>query len=65
MPDTLMIYVKAQGTKSMNLIINIDGTYLNLNETLGQSGIENETEISFFNASAFEQYKINPTTSKW
>ena len=54
--DTLKIYTKAHGTKSMNLVINFDddegliiqSPNVNLDKSLWDLGIENETEISLF-----------------
>jgi hypothetical protein len=33
--------------------------------TLVSCGIENETEISFFNREAYEIYKTHPNVIKW
>lgn len=64
--DTLKVYTKAHGSKSMNLVINLMDddakTILYENDkTLQDCGIENETEISYFNMEAYEEYKKNPT----
>lgn len=82
--DTLKLYTRAHGSKTTNLIINLDhpewvledanlGALVNgqsnerltkQNTTLAQIGIENETELSFFNRQAYEQFLANPNT-KW
>ncbi|ODV92192.1 hypothetical protein CANCADRAFT_23484 [Tortispora caseinolytica NRRL Y-17796] len=66
--DTVKIYSKAHGTKTMNLIINLedDNTTLieNLDLPLSQAGVENETELSIFNRDLYEKYKANPV-NKW
>ncbi|KAF9583586.1 hypothetical protein BGW38_009112, partial [Lunasporangiospora selenospora] len=62
--DTLKLYTKAHGAKTMNLIINMDQDedwiLSNDNDTLESKGIENETEISIFNRELYETYKQNP-----
>ncbi|KAF8952898.1 hypothetical protein BGZ46_003342, partial [Entomortierella lignicola] len=66
--DTLKLYTKAHGAKTMNLIINMDHDedwiLNNDDEILAQHGIENETEISIFNRELYEAYKLNPDI-KW
>ncbi|KAH9246109.1 hypothetical protein BASA81_016358 [Batrachochytrium salamandrivorans] len=68
--DCLKLYVKAHGSKSQHLIINLDhdsgdDTYiLDDAQTLASHGIEHETEVSFFNTSLYLAYKANPET-KW
>ena len=62
--DTLKIYFKKFGNKSQNLVINIQGEDLEAGKSLKDQGIEDETELSFFNQQAFEQYKLNPEL-KW
>eukprot|EP00842_Homolaphlyctis_polyrhiza_P004087 jgi/Hompol1/467/HPOL_001747-RA len=65
--DTLKIYVKAHGSKSMNLVINLDNDDTHIMEDdklLKDYDAENETEISFFNREAYEAYKAHPET-KW
>ncbi|RIA97315.1 hypothetical protein C1645_752580 [Glomus cerebriforme] len=66
--DTLKLYTKAHGAKTQNLVINIDDDE-NLifpdDATLISCGIENETEISFFNREAYEVYKTHPDVIKW
>ncbi|CUM62693.1 uncharacterized protein PRCAT00000249001 [Priceomyces carsonii] len=71
--DTLKIYTKAHGTKSMNLVINFDhdDNWVIVSKTipgdktsLWDLGIENETEISMFNWQDYLDYKANPE-EKW
>ncbi|KAJ1328703.1 hypothetical protein BSLG_009938 [Batrachochytrium salamandrivorans] len=68
--NCLKLYVKAHGSKSQHLIINLDhdsgdDTYiLDDAQTLASHGIEHETEVSFFNTSLYLAYKANPET-KW
>lgn len=68
--DTMKIYTHAHGTKTMNLVINMDHDddwVLDINEDqkkLADYGIENETEISIFRKSDYEAYKANPE-DKW
>ncbi|KAK9326042.1 hypothetical protein V1517DRAFT_101771 [Lipomyces orientalis] len=65
--DTLKLYTKAHGSKTTNLIINLDNDDWILSDhskTLQQCGIENETEISLFNRELYEAYKSNPI-EKW
>ncbi|KAF9160548.1 hypothetical protein DFQ26_005395 [Actinomortierella ambigua] len=60
--DTLKLYTKAHGAKTMNLIINMenDDWILNENDVLANRGVENETEISIFNRALYEEYKKHP-----
>ncbi|KAF9110017.1 hypothetical protein BGX27_006878 [Mortierella sp. AM989] len=66
--DTLKIYTKAHGSKTMNLIINMendeDWILSNDDDVLISHGIENETEISIFNRELYEAFKKNPDI-KW
>ncbi|CAH6719399.1 altered inheritance rate of mitochondria protein 29 [[Candida] jaroonii] len=70
--DTLKLYTKAHGTKSMNLVINFDNDdeFIILspnkddNKSLWDMGIENETEISLFKLEDYLAYKENPE-EKW
>jgi hypothetical protein len=63
--DTLKIYFLKHGNKSQNLIINLDDNgYMEEQKTLEEQGIENETEISFFNREQYETFKKNPEI-KW
>lgn len=71
--DTVKIYTKAHGSKSMHLVINfendedwvlvspsVDGT----DKSLWELGIQNETELSLFNWADYIEYKANPV-EKW
>jgi len=65
--DTLKIYVQAHGSKTSNLIINLDHDDWILDDdsaVLSSLGFENETEVSFFNRELYEAFKTNPET-KW
>ncbi|CAB16364.1 hypothetical protein POMI540_0786 [Schizosaccharomyces pombe] len=65
--DTLKIYVKAQQHKTQNLAINLDHDDWILNDgakTLSLCGIENETELSYFELAAYKAYQANPV-QKW
>jgi len=64
--DTLKLYTKAHGAKATNLIINLDNDDWILGDesmTLEMFGLENETEVSFFNRGQYDKFKLNPTTS--
>ncbi|GAA5996539.1 Aim29p [Rhodotorula paludigena] len=61
--DTLKLYTRAHGHKTMNLIINLetdDDILEDDSVTLESVGVENETEISFFARDLYEEYKKNP-----
>ncbi|CAI5756508.1 unnamed protein product [Candida verbasci] len=72
--NTLKIYTKAHGSKSMNLVINFDNDHdwilisplitHNHEKSLYELGIENETELSVFNWDDYLKYKENPE-EKW
>ncbi|KAI5805612.1 hypothetical protein DFH27DRAFT_590713 [Peziza echinospora] len=70
--DTMRLYTKAHGTKTMNLIINMEESrdenqemmFLDEQRTLASYGCEHETEISFFRNEDYEAYKKNPE-EKW
>jgi len=65
--DTLKLYTKAHGSKTVNLIINIehdDWIFGDDAALLSDLGIENETELSFFNRKLYDDFKANPET-KW
>ncbi|BGP55565.1 hypothetical protein JCM8202_001668 [Rhodotorula sphaerocarpa] len=61
--DTLKLYTRAHGHKTMDLIINHetdDDILTDESATLASVGIENEAEISFFNRALYDEYKANP-----
>jgi hypothetical protein len=66
--DTLKMYVHAHGAKSSNLVINLGGDDSlimdDLTKTLGDYGVQNETELSYFGREEYEKYKLDPVT-KW
>ncbi|KAK6465107.1 hypothetical protein DFJ63DRAFT_6461 [Scheffersomyces coipomensis] len=72
--DSIKIYSKAHGSKSMNLVINFDddeGWVLINNDdkrgdkkSLYELGIENETELSLFKWDDYVAFKANPE-EKW
>ncbi|KAG0636705.1 hypothetical protein HOY80DRAFT_890840 [Tuber brumale] len=67
--DTLKLYTKAHGTKTNNLIINMEdeGDELILGDderALEGYGCEHETEISFFRLEDYLEFKGNPE-EKW
>ena len=62
--NKLKIYFKKHGTKSQNLVINLNGEDLIEGKTLQEQGIEDETELSFFNHDDFVKYKADPQL-KW
>ncbi|KAH8152422.1 uncharacterized protein LAJ45_03262 [Morchella importuna] len=67
--DTLKLYTKAQGTKTQNLIINMEDKddekiFRDDSKTLAEYGCEHETEISFFNMADYLEFKADPT-EKW
>lgn len=63
--DTMKLYVKQHGSKSQNLIINLDDTEMLDNEkTLMEYNIGNEDEISFFNYNEYINFKSDPQV-KW
>ncbi|KAJ8514880.1 hypothetical protein ONZ45_g7626 [Pleurotus djamor] len=58
--DTMKLYSKAHGAKTTNLIINLDHDdwiFDDDSKLLVDLGFENETEVSFFNRDAYEQFK--------
>lgn len=76
---TLKLYTKAHGSKTTNLIINLDHPEWILDDanlaagaegrtkettTLAQVGLENEAELSFFNLDAYTAFLSNPST-RW
>ncbi|KAK9447635.1 uncharacterized protein V1518DRAFT_421518 [Limtongia smithiae] len=65
--DTIKIYTKAHGSKTTNLIINLEHEDWILKDhakTLAEYGVENETELSVFNGALYDAYKANPV-DKW
>ncbi|KAK5667665.1 hypothetical protein QVD99_005777 [Batrachochytrium dendrobatidis] len=68
--DCLKLYVKAHGSKTQHLIINLDhdegkDTFImDDNLTLSAQSVENETELSFFNHELYTLYKAHPN-NKW
>ncbi|KAI0003323.1 hypothetical protein BJV74DRAFT_876245 [Russula compacta] len=65
--DTLKLYTQAHGTKTTNLIINLDHDEWILSDEgkqLSECGLVNETEVSFFNREMYENFKLNPQT-RW
>ncbi|VEU20951.1 DEKNAAC101878 [Brettanomyces naardenensis] len=68
--DTIKIYTHAHGTKTVNLVINMDHDddwVLDLKDekkVLQDYGIENETELSIYNEDEYLAYKKNPE-DKW
>lgn len=66
--DTMKLYTRAHGSKTTNLIINLDHPEWVLegeqkSKTLQEVGCENETELSFFNRSEYEAFLENPETT--
>ncbi|KAI9779543.1 MAG: hypothetical protein M1839_007351 [Geoglossum umbratile] len=66
--DTLKLYAKAQETKTMNLIINLDNDesllFTDDQSSLASCGCEHETDVSFFKLQEYESFKANPE-QKW
>lgn len=65
--DSLKIYTLKHGHKSNNLTMNLDHDEWILRDktaTLAFAGIEDETEISFFNMEEYEEFRKNPEV-KW
>lgn len=60
--DTFKLYVKAHGSKTSNLIINLDHDELTMDmeKNLSDYGVENETEISFYNLEMYNAFKNDP-----
>ncbi|CAD6884994.1 unnamed protein product [Tilletia laevis] len=61
--DTLKLYTRAHGSKTTNLIINLDHPewiYDDESKTLAELGIENETELSLFNREDYEHFLTDP-----
>lgn len=65
--DTLKIYTRAHGSKTTNLIINLDHPDWILNQgnkTLQEVGLENEAELSLFHMQDYEDFIKDPET-RW
>lgn len=74
--DTVKVYTHAHGTKSMNLVINFGNeeetilcckdadSSVSKEQCLWDLGVENETELSVFNYSAYKEFEANPE-EKW
>jgi len=66
--DTIKKYTNAHGAKTTNLIINLDNDETEIlnddTQLLSDAGLENESEVSFFNKDLYEAFKDNPET-KW
>jgi len=63
--DTLKLYTRAHGSKTSNLIINLDHDDWILDDgtqTLADAGFENETEVSLFNRADYKDFQANPQT---
>ncbi|EGG11966.1 uncharacterized protein MELLADRAFT_46599 [Melampsora larici-populina 98AG31] len=64
--DTFKLYTKAHGSKTTNLIINLDQDELIFTDHtihLSELGLENETELSLFNRLEYDEFKSNPEQS--
>ncbi|OWF40497.1 UPF0538 protein C2orf76 homolog [Mizuhopecten yessoensis] len=65
--DTMKILHQAHGSKTSDPAINTDcdeELILSPDVTLQDSGIKNETELSYFKREDYEKYKLDPTL-KW
>lgn len=68
--NTLKVYTHAHGSKTVNLVINFDHDEdwvldcTNEDKKLYEYGIENETEISLYNITEYQEFKLNPV-EKW
>lgn len=74
--NTLKIYTKAHGTKSMNLVINMEhdedwvlhssdsDKNVRIEKSLWDLDVQNETELSIFNWADYIAFKANPE-EKW
>jgi hypothetical protein len=66
--DTLKLYTKTHGTKTNNLIINLETGDSDIwdddNKTLAEYGAAHEWEISFFKRADYDEYVKNPV-DKW
>jgi len=65
--DTIKLYTQAHGSKTTNLIINFehdDWVFKDDDATLSSMGLQNESEVSFYNEEAYQAFKADPET-KW
>lgn len=65
--DTFKLYTHAHGSKTTNLIINLDHddwVFKDTKATLASLNVEHESEVSFFNYSAYLAFLADPT-EKW
>lgn len=65
--DTLKLYTHAHGSKTTNLIINLDHEDWIMDDesaVLMDLGIQNETELSLFKREDYEAFRADPT-EKW
>ena len=67
--DTIKIFTFAHGQKPNNTAINMedDDKFIlsNLDSKLEEYGIQNETELSYFNKSAYDKFKLSPVEQVW
>jgi hypothetical protein len=65
--DTLKLYMKAHSFKSQQLVINFEDDDVKIfhdGKTLGEQGVEDETELSCFVFEEYKNYKQHPEM-KW
>lgn len=66
--DTFKIYTQPHAAKTSNTIMNTEDDFRLIlrewNKPLSDFGIQNETEISYFNYNDYLAFKINPET-RW
>ena len=61
--DTFKLYTHAHGSKTTNLIINLDHedwVMLDRSRTLASYGIRHESELSYFNRDDYLAFLLNP-----
>ena len=67
--DTIKIFTFAHGQKPNSTAINLedDDKFIlsNLDSKLEEYGIQNETELSYFNRLAYDKFKLNPVEQAW
>lgn len=64
--DTFKFYTKAHGSKTTNLVINLDNEEWILNDPskfLVQCGLEHECEVSLFNRADYDTFILDPQQS--